>query len=324
MTTLNRPTLETTNDGPTLESTRPQTWELVRYLGLVALFGLSAFSCAGEIDDAEPDENDDRIAVLSSGDCPWEPDDWAYCRDCGPCAEGVGDCDKDAECETGLYCDHRPGLDLCEAAACPWPEDHFRYCQDCGPCSEGVGDCDNDDECETGLYCDQKPGVDYCEASEILYPTPIAGSGSVLDAPIGLPAEQVFAAAFVFLNTNKEHRAFIEFDVSSANGAALTRAELNGRIAANNSLSTGPRIIEISIFDADGDVELQDFDGPTSQLGTVTYAPPTQSGVNFSYDILARAQSLIDGGATHIGVRARSTVNDAANVLTGVELVLAQ
>jgi len=36
-----------------------------------------------------------------------------YCRDCGPCAEGEGDCDNDSECEDGLYCDQVVGIDRC-------------------------------------------------------------------------------------------------------------------------------------------------------------------------------------------------------------------
>jgi hypothetical protein len=35
--------------------------------------------------------------------------DW--CRDYGPCAEGQGDCDGDAECQSGLICAHDVGAD---------------------------------------------------------------------------------------------------------------------------------------------------------------------------------------------------------------------
>jgi len=37
-----------------------------------------------------------------------------YCRYCGPCEEGQGDCDSDSECEDGLFCDQVSGTDYCE------------------------------------------------------------------------------------------------------------------------------------------------------------------------------------------------------------------
>jgi len=35
--------------------------------------------------------------------CPWDPGDYDYCRDCGPCLEGEGDCEP-GECASGLVC----------------------------------------------------------------------------------------------------------------------------------------------------------------------------------------------------------------------------
>jgi len=37
-----------------------------------------------------------------------------YCRDCGPCAEGEGDCDNDSECVGDLICGQVVGIDYCE------------------------------------------------------------------------------------------------------------------------------------------------------------------------------------------------------------------
>ena len=99
--------------------------------------------------------------------------DW--CRDCGPCAEGQGDCDGDAECQSGLICAQDVGADygwpkgrdVCEQPAGPpsGPCDIFQpgadWCRDCGPCAEGQGDCDGDAECQSGLICAQDVGADY-------------------------------------------------------------------------------------------------------------------------------------------------------------------
>ena len=112
-------------------------------------------------------------AVLTN--CPPEGDS-NYCRDCGPCADGVGDCDDDSECASGLTCvtdvgdqyGYGPSVDVC-VLTCP-PEGDSNYCRDCGPCADGVGDCDDDSECASGLTCvtdvgDQYgygPSVDVC------------------------------------------------------------------------------------------------------------------------------------------------------------------
>ncbi len=112
--------------------------------------------------------------------CRLSPWDWAYCSDpnCGPCAAGEGDCDGDAECQSGLVCAHNVGLnygqtstmDVCEnSSGCrlsPWD---WAYCSDpnCGPCAAGEGDCDGDAECQAGLICAHDVGSDYGQASSI-------------------------------------------------------------------------------------------------------------------------------------------------------------
>jgi len=93
-----------------------------------------------------------------------------YCRDCGPCAVGQGDCDNDGECQSGLFCDQVPGNDTCQSSGCTLPVGHLDYCRDCGPCAVGQGDCDNDGECQSGLTCAQVTGTDTCQASGCPHP----------------------------------------------------------------------------------------------------------------------------------------------------------
>ncbi len=107
-----------------------------------------------------------------------------YCTDCGPCGEGQGDCDSNAECAAGLTCvdnvgaqfGFAPGIDVCLSGSTPPPPPGCgdvgtgRYCTDCGPCGDGQGDCDSDAECVAGLTCEDNvgamfgfaPGVDVC------------------------------------------------------------------------------------------------------------------------------------------------------------------
>ena len=161
------------------------------------------------------------------------------------------------------------------------------------------------------------------QAQEILIPTTFQEEGSVRDQPRGAPAEEVLALTFISLQDSREWRAFSEHEISGALGLPLSRAEIRGRIAVNNALDTGVRTVELSLYAADGAIALDDFDAPTMVLGTVSYAPPGETNVEFSYDILAELETLIAGGATNLGLRARSTVNDAPNALTMVELEIA-
>ncbi len=110
--------------------------------------------------------------------CPWPLGHGHYCRDCGPCPAGQGDCDGDAQCGAGLTCSNDIGaqfgfnanIDVCVAgdgppppppAVCPWPLGHGHYCRDCGPCAAGQGDCDDDSQCATGLTCANNAGADF-------------------------------------------------------------------------------------------------------------------------------------------------------------------
>jgi hypothetical protein len=97
--------------------------------------------------------------VTCQSDCRHPVGHLDYCRDCGPCAEGQGDCDSDSECQSGLNCAQVLGTDVC----CSHPLGHLDYCRDCGPCAAGQGDCDNDGECQSGLTCVQIPGIDTCQ-----------------------------------------------------------------------------------------------------------------------------------------------------------------
>ncbi|MEM6926362.1 MAG: S8 family serine peptidase [Myxococcota bacterium] len=118
-----------------------------------------------------PDVRDAMTEVDARyGGCPWDPGHGNYCRDCGPCDAGEGDCEP-GECAAGLTCMTDVGpdygwaswVDVCEAT-CPWSPGHGNYCRDCGPCSAGEGDCEPG-ECAAGLTCVTDVGPDYGWAS---------------------------------------------------------------------------------------------------------------------------------------------------------------
>ncbi len=133
--------------------------------GLQTLEGTAGFS---EIyfatDFCENTVRDLQVFASSGGGCP-PVGSLDYCRDCGPCAAGEGDCDTDSECQSGLTCNQVPGTDTCQpSGGCP-PVGSLDYCRDCGPCAAGEGDCDTNSECQSGLSCNQVPGVDTCQPS---------------------------------------------------------------------------------------------------------------------------------------------------------------
>ncbi|RLB45971.1 MAG: hypothetical protein DRJ42_28755 [Deltaproteobacteria bacterium] len=160
-------------------------------------------------------------------------------------------------------------------------------------------------------------------AQEIVLATPESAVDSVQDNPLGGTAETVIDSPFISLQASREWRAFAEYDVTAAAGAVVDRAVFEGAIAVNNALDTGTRTVELSIYSADGTVTLDDFNRPTVVLGSVSYAPPSDSRVTFSYDVRTEVAALLAAGATHIGFRARSTVRDAPNVLTGLSFTVA-
>ena len=97
-----------------------------------------------------------------------------YCRDCGPCPEGEGDCDNNSECLGDLTCPQVTGTDTCQAVPdCQLPVGHNDYCRDCGPCPEGEGDCDTDSECLGDLICPQVSGTDTCQFVPPVCPHPV-------------------------------------------------------------------------------------------------------------------------------------------------------
>ncbi|MEM9188470.1 MAG: MYXO-CTERM sorting domain-containing protein [Myxococcota bacterium] len=158
---------------------------------------------------------------------------------------------------------------------------------------------------------------------EVLLATPQSAIGSVRDQPLGGMPEEVLTTPFISTQPSREWRAFVEFSLAELSTRSLSRARIAGDIAVNNALDTGTRTIELSVYDADGTVTLADFGRMTMVLGMVSYAPPLENRVSFSFDILTQVQAFQAAGATHLGLRARSTVTDAPNVLSMVTLEVA-
>ncbi len=159
----------------------------------------SGLVCAGNVGAAYGFSSTTDVC-LKPGDVPTNPGaacsksvgDHDYCSDpnCGPCSEGQGDCDSNAECTGSLVClkdaggsyGLYPTVDVCgpkPSGACTLPNGDWGLCSDplCGPCAAGEGDCDGDHECNTGLVCLNNVGAAYgLPDSMDVCDVPVAGS----------------------------------------------------------------------------------------------------------------------------------------------------
>lgn len=114
--------------------------------------------------------------------CPVPAGSGRFCEECGPCTNGQGDCDGDAECAPGFQCVDNvggqfgfdPRIDVClpgPPGPCTSENGRGDFCAVCGPCGSGEGDCDSDAECQPGLVCVDDigpqfgfgPRVDVCQ-----------------------------------------------------------------------------------------------------------------------------------------------------------------
>lgn len=103
----------------------------------------------------------DELGVVSAYGGPFPG--WSACTTGEPCADGVGDCDSDAECVSGT-CAHDVGAyfgwsstaDVCIDTSINWGR-----CTPDAPCPAGLGDCDSDADCMEGTICGFNIGADF-------------------------------------------------------------------------------------------------------------------------------------------------------------------
>jgi hypothetical protein len=106
-----------------------------------------------------------------------------------------------------------------------------------------------------------------------------------------------------------EDRALQEFDVSSLAGMTITSANLSGSVFVNNAFDNGVRTFDFLLYAGNGTIELTDFQIPATVVGSDSYHPPLVTSFNYSFDVAATLQTLIDGGATFVGLRVEATSN---------------
>lgn len=135
--------------------------------------------------------------------------------------------------------------------------------------------------------------------AETLIPSII---GSVFDsAPFDGVGDGVGDVPFISAATFTHHRAVFEFDLSGVPAGTIQTASLTGLVASNNGFDTGTRIHNVDVFSGDGNVTLADYDAPGTAAGSFSH--PSGGSTAFNLDVATMLQTLLDGGATHFGVR---------------------
>ena len=127
--------------------------------------------------------------------------------------------------------------------------------------------------------------------------------GGVQDSPpvTGQP-NSVSTIPFIWNNTNNgQHRAIVEYDVSSIPSGTVLSASLTGKVGPNNSLNTGLRQHRVEVYAGNGVVELADYARPGLEAGSFSH--PSGGSTNYNLDITGILQNLLTAGADFIGMR---------------------
>ncbi len=121
----------------------------------------------------------------------------------------------------------------------------------------------------------------------------------------------------------REDRAIHEYDVSSITALPVVWATLSGRVTVNTSSNTGVRSFDFMVYDADGQASVLDYSVSASMVGSASYHPPADSFFDYQIDATAAVKALVEGGATHIGLRVQASSSpNASNLLDALSATL--
>ena len=128
----------------------------------------SGLTCVNNVGPKYGWSSETDVCEKSAGGGTGTPGGNSYCTTSSPCSAGQGDCDSNAECQSGLTCvdnvgaaySYRSIVEVCERTSGGTPGAN-NYCTKYGPCSAGQGDCDSDSDCQSGLTCVNDVGPNY-------------------------------------------------------------------------------------------------------------------------------------------------------------------
>ncbi len=127
--------------------------------------------------------------------------------------------------------------------------------------------------------------------------------------------------------STRADRAIHEYDATGLAGQTISAGFFTGRIDANNSFDNGVRTFDFLVYDANGVADLSDYQVSATVVGSGSYHPPMDASFDYFVDATAAIQALLDGGATHIGLRVEGSsspnfpnVLDVASAYMGIKV----
>ena len=155
---------------------------------------------------------------------------------------------------------------------------------------------------------------------QVITPSVLA---SVHDEPVDGLGDSFNASPFEGLirtQSSRADRAIQEYDVGSLTGQTITSATLSGRVAVNNAFDNGVRTFDFLLYDGNGVADLSDYQVTANVVGSGQYHPPNDTSFTFQFDVTAEVQTLLNNGATSVGLRAEGTSNPSfPNILVAAD-----
>lgn len=152
----------------------------------------------------------------------------------------------------------------------------------------------------------------------------ISSAGLRDNAPEDGIADAIGSTLWVYNISTATAVAVMEYNVSAFTGQSLSVATVQGKLFVNNSNDRGVRTFLVKVYAGNGSTELDDYAIEATEVGQFFYSPPTDHDVEFSIDMLDVATSLIENGATYLGVRVEPAGPDSPNVFSSAPTITLQ
>ncbi len=113
----------------------------------------------------------------------------------------------------------------------------------------------------------------------------------------------------------REQRSFAEYDLSGLGGPAIESATITAVLDEGFSFGFGttPADFAFDVYSGNGAADLSDFSIAGTTVGTVTLDEDFDT-YNLVLDVTDALQALVDGGATHLGLRSLTTTANVGQV----------
>ena len=137
-------------------------------------------------------------------------------------------------------------------------------------------------------------------------------AASIHDEPVDGLGDSFNASPFEGLirtQSTRADRAIQEYDLGALAGQTLASATLHAHVAVNNAFDNGVRTFDFQLYAGNGTADLSDYQISATTVGSGQYHPPLDTDFSVALDVTSTLQSLLSGGAQHVGLRVVGTSN---------------